>query len=57
METNYITKDGTEIYVNEEQICLAIVDPEDLDYTIITMSCGERLSVKSKESTKINDIK
>ena len=55
MEANYTTVDGTEVYVNESQICLAIDDPNNAGYTIVTMSSGDRLSVKPKE--EINDAK
>lgn len=57
MEANYTTIDETEVYVNEEQICLAIDDPENAGYTIVTMSSGDRLSVKAKESNEVNEAK
>lgn len=56
MEANYTTVDGTEVYVNEEQICLAIADTNNKGFTIITMSSGDRLSVKAKEEIN-NDAK
>lgn len=50
MEANYITLDGTEVYINEDQICISHTDVYNEGYYIITMSCGERLCVKPIEN-------